>query len=275
MQWFDYALIKYTPNPKRGETINIGIVVFMPQTTDIMITSSYSKVRIIDGESTHEDLDRLKHSMLTMIKFCETPEESYDTLCRFSKGISLSNKGQFALDDLNQYVSKVKQLFEDLVMPYAARMGHKGESRLYTQLKNKFKSLELLAKDASELSKHKIVQNYPINENMGLTADFLLKNGIYHLSEVIDYNVNNTHSKLKETSLKMMTFMESKKTLHDEVNCYFVYSATQKKESEVIQHLNLAESYSNKMFNVNSTDDFKQYIAMVSELTQTEIPLLH
>ena len=27
MHYFDYALIKYMPNPKRGEIINIGLIV--------------------------------------------------------------------------------------------------------------------------------------------------------------------------------------------------------------------------------------------------------
>lgn len=274
MQWFDYALIKYTPNPKRGETINVGLIIFLDQTADIRITSSYSKVRLIDGGSTSTDLNKLKDSMLSLIGISKTPDETLRILSSLGSGISFSNKGQFALVDKGQYEAKVKRLFDELVVPYATKPKPPGTQRLNTRLKRKFESLELLAKDASELSKHKVVQNYPINKKMGLTADFLLKNGEFHLSEVIDFNVNDTQSKLKETSFKMFTFMEGRKVLNN-VNCYFVYSADHKKEHEVIQHINLAQGYSDKMFNIDSDNDFKQYISMISDLTHTEIPVMH
>jgi len=275
MIWFNYALIQYMPNPKRRETINIGLIIFLKETADIRITSSYSKVRIIDGSSSQSDLSELKESMISLTRFAQSRDEALHILSNIGAGISFSNMGQFAIDHLSQYDAKASRLFDELVAPYPSREKQTtSHHRLNTKLKRKFETLNILAKDASELSKHKIVQNYPINEKMGLTADFLLKNGKFHLSEVIDFNVNDTQSKLKETSLKMFTFMEGRKALED-VNCYFVFSAKHNKEHELTQHINLAQEYSDKMFNIDSDSDFNQYISMISELTQTDIPIMH
>lgn len=275
MFWFDYALIRYTPNPKRGETINIGLVVFLKTGIDVRVLASSAKVRMVDGESSQLDIDQLRNSMQTLAMAVKTPDEQYQLLSSFNASLFLSKKNQFALDELSQYEDKIGRLFSDLVKPYAGKEKIIRNSRLTTKLKHKFASLDLLAKDTSELSKHKIVQNYPISEKMGLSADFLFKNGIYHLSEVVDFNVNDIQSKLKETSLKAMTFMVSHKELNEAVNCYFVYSASSEKENEITHHLNLVEDYSNRMFNISSNEDYKKYLSMISELTHTQMPHIH
>jgi DUF3037 family protein len=275
MFWFDYALIRYMPNPKRGETINVGLIVFQESGIDVRVLSSSAKVRMIDGDSTQSDIDELKESILSLARMVKTPKQQYQLLSNFNNCLFLSNKSQFALDDLGQYDDKTSQLFTDLLKPFAGKEKTVRTSRLSTKLKHKFDALNLLAKDSSELSNHKIVPNYPISESMGLTADFLLKNGVYHLSEVVDFDVNDLQIKLKETSLKVMTFMTSKKVLSDPVNCYFVYSASFEKENQIIQHLNLVEDYSDKMFNIASKDDYKKYMSMISELAHIQLPNIH
>jgi len=275
MFWFDYALIRYTPNVKRGETINVGLVVFKETGIDVKVLASNAKVRMIDGASSQIDIDKLKESMQRLTQKVNTPDEQYQLLSSFASGLFLSNKAQFALDELSQYDDKVAKLFSDLVKPFSSKEKIIHAARLTTELKNKFSALNLLAKDTSELSQHKIVHNYLLSEKTGLYADFLLKNGIYHLSEVVDFNVNDTQAKFKETSLKAMTFMAGKKALSEPVNCYFVYSASAKKESEIIQHLNLVEDYSDKMFNMDSKEDQSNYLAMISELAHSQMPSLH
>lgn len=275
MFWFDYALIRYMPNPKRGEIINVGLVIFREAGIDVRVLSSPAKVRMVDGMSSQLNIDQLKESMQKLLQIVKTPTEQYELLSNFKSSLFLSSKAQFALDELAQYDDKVNKLFNDLVKPCAVKEKIIHTTRLATQLKHKFAALDLLAKDTSELSKHKIVHNYPISESMGLSADFLLKNGVYHLSGVVDFNVNDIQSKLKETSFKVMTFMASKKALNGPVNCYFVYSASAEKEGVITHHLNLAEDYCNKMFNIDSKDDSNKYFNMISELAHSQIPRLH
>jgi hypothetical protein len=275
MIWFNYALIRYTPNVKRGETINVGLVVFKETGIDVRVLASTAKVRMIDGASSQADIDKLKESMQRLTQKVSSPDEQYQLLSSFNSGLFLSNKAQFALDELRQYDDKVTKLFSDLVKPFASKEAVIHAARLTTELKNKFSALNLLAKDTSELSQHKVVHNYLLSEKTGLYADFLLKNGIYHLSEVVDFNFNDTQAKFKETSLKAMTFDAGKKALSEPVNCYFVYSASAQKESEITHHLNLVEDYCDKMFNMDSRDDRYNYLTMITELAQCHIPIFH
>ncbi|MCX7088441.1 MAG: DUF3037 domain-containing protein [Methylococcales bacterium] len=271
MFWFDYALIRYTPNPKRGETINVGLIVFLETDIDVRVLSSSAKVRMLDGLSSQVDITKLQESMLTLSQLATTPDQQYDLLAKFNSGVFLSGKAKFAIDDMGQYQDKVAKLFSDLVKPFASKEKITHTARLATQLKNRFATLDILAKDASDLSRHKIVPNYLLSEKTGIYADFLLK----HLTEVVDFNANDIQAKFKETSLKIMTFMAGKKELNGDVKRYFVYSATAQKETEITHHLNLVEDYCEKMFNVNSKEESIKYFEMIAEYAHSEIPRLH
>lgn len=275
MFWFDYSIIRYLPNPKRGEIVNIGLAIYRPSGIDIRILNNSTKARIIDGSSDLEDFIALEDSLKNITKDIESPEGQLSMLRLLPAGITVSEMNSFSIPDIGKYESKVNRLFNELIKPFAAQSRAYGHSRFQTRLKNTFRKMELLADDISELSKHKVVANYPIDSGSGLTADFLVKNGFYHMSEVIDFNVNDTKAKFRETTMKLMTFMEGKRNLDEHVNCYFVYSASAEKEKDIVSHLNLVEDYSDKLFNFVSKQDEASYFQLMSEVTGMDLPRIH
>jgi len=275
MHWFDYYLIRYLPNPKRGEIVNIGLVVFRASGIDIRMLNSSTKARLLDGATNYDDIIAIEETFKEIAEYVDSPDEQYVMLKSFGSGVFISEKNSFAINEIGQYESKVGRLFNDLVKPFSATSRSLGHSRLQTLLRNRFKSMELLANDVSEISDHKVVANYPIDSGSGLTADFMIKNGKYHMSEVIDFNVNDIKAKFKETTMKLMTFVEGRKRLDSEMGCYFVYSASSEKEKEVISHLNLAEDYSDRSFNLESRQDEASYFQLISDITGTQFQLHH
>lgn len=275
MKSFDYAVIRYMPNPIRGEIINIGLVIFT-ESIDIRLLKSASKLRMFDNSSSQKAILDVKESLESLYSFTSNFDDFSKMLLNFPGGVKLSSKATFSVDHISQYEAKIVGLFETLVKPYSTRETTiKHNTRLITNLKRRFSSIELLAQDPSELSEHKIVSNYMLNESNGLTADFLLKNGKFHLTEVIDYDVSDTNAKFKETTMKLMTFAEGEKALDGDVASYFVYSASAQKEREVIQQINLAESYSTKMFNIASKDDEALYFQIIENAVGRSLPLVH
>ena len=63
MIWFDYSLLKYLPDPKRGEVINIGLIVFRNSGVDVRLLKNTTKVRVFDGVTSINELSRLKASI--------------------------------------------------------------------------------------------------------------------------------------------------------------------------------------------------------------------
>ncbi|WP_130931624.1 DUF3037 domain-containing protein [Pseudomonas sp. Sample_24] len=273
---FKYAVIKYMPDPKRGEIVNIGLVVFTDSKVDVRTLSASAKARILDGTSEPSDLDSLRSGLESIASWAKSPEQASQYLSAFGQSRTyLSSIDVFIIDDIHQYERRVSNLFNELVKPFSSKERVHRNSRLSTYLKNTFERMEILGKDSDDLSKHKIIHNYQLSDKTGFSADFLLKNGRFHITEAIDFNVNDTNSKFKETTMKVMTFMEGRKALGEDSARYFVYSASPSKEKEVVAHLNLAEEYSDKLFNIESKEEKTSYFTLMSELVGAGSLQLH
>lgn len=272
---YDYSLIKYMPSQKRGEIVNIGIIVFNKTGIDSRLLSGAAKLRLLDGASSIDDISEFEFILEEARKICKSTDEIINFLDMFKGAFRLSAKAKFSIDHEGQYEAQLTRLFNDLVKPFSVRETVRKSSRIQTLVKHKFESLNLLAKSAEELSYHKVVQNYSFSDKSGFSADFLLKNGKFHISEVIDYNVNDLSAKFKETTLKVMTFMEGKKHLGQDSGCYFVYSASGSIEKDIQSHLNLAEDYSSSIFNIASKQEEKSYFDLMSKLAGIEAPIFH
>ena len=225
MKWFDYCVIRYMPDPKRGEIINLGLIIFTKSGVDVRILPTLNKVRIIDGRSEEEDLEKLKRTLEGIASFADNVDQQHSLLTAFSSSLFFSEKSYFSIDHNEEYEQKIKYLFDVLVKPHPIYTRQVKQSRLHTRLRKKFIQMDIFSKDINQIEQHKVVANYPISESTGMQVDFLVKNGKYHVSEAIDFEVNDTKSKFRETTLKTMAFLESKKIL-GKTECYFVYSAS-------------------------------------------------
>lgn len=272
---YDYSLIRYMPNPKRGEIVNIGLIIFGKDGMEFRVLNGAAKLRLLDGASSLSDLTEFEYVLEQAKSICRTQAATLEFLAMFKNAFKISTKATFSIDHESQYESQINRLFNELVKPFSTREGVKKSSRIQTLIKHKFEAMNLLAKSAEELSFHKVVQNYNFSGKSGFTADFLLKNGKFHISEVIDYNVNDLSAKFKETTLKVMTFMEGKKHLGQDSGCYFVYSASSAREKEIQSHLNLAEDYSSSIFNIASKQEEKAYLNLMARLAGADHPILH
>jgi hypothetical protein len=272
MIWFDYSLLKYLPDPKRGEIINLGIVIYRSSGVDVRLLNNVSKIRMFDGSTSFSELNKLNDSIIKICGFDKEPQEQFERLKTFGTGIFMNDLSSFSISNIGEYEFYVTKLFNELVRPHSTREPQRGNSRFFTRTKNEFKRLKILAKNDSDINKHKIVPHFPIDLNSGLEADFMLKNGKYHMSELIDYNVENIQPKFKETSLKAMTFITGRRLFGSNMGCYFVYSASASKDKDIISHLNLAEDNSDKMFNLDSSDEKASYYQLLSELIGNELP---
>lgn len=273
---FKYSIIKYMPDPRRGEVVNVGIAVFTNSKVDIRTINTAAKVRILDGTSEMSDIESMKSGLISISEYANTPEEAIEYLHSFGKSRTfLSNVDYFVIDDVNQYERRVTNLFNDLVKPFSTKERQPRTSRISTHLKNTFERMEILGKDSDDLSRHKIVHNYQLSDKTGFSADFLLKNGRFHITEAIDFNVNDTNAKFKETTMKVMTFMEGRKHLGEDTARYFVYSVSAEKEKEVMAHLNLAEEYSDKIFNIDSKEEERKYFSMMAGLVGSTLLQVH
>ena len=232
MRYFDYSLIKYSPDPRRGEVINIGLVVFKEQ-PEVHMLATHNKLRLLDGESGITDIDRLRTSFQEIAAISKEPAEQSRLLESLGSSVTLSPMAYFSIERPEHYKEKVAELFSLLVKPPFVPLKEDRQSRIVTRIKHKFKNLKILANDPAQLEEHKVVQNFELSDQTGLKVDFLLKNGSYHVTEAIDFNLHKLKPKYNEATMKTLTFIESKEVFNSNVNCYLAYAATAARESEV------------------------------------------
>lgn len=256
------------PNFKRAEVINIGIVIFRKKDIDVKVLQSLSKIRIIDGSSTINDLSELVESMIDIANYAGDNDSSFDILKSFYRNnIYLSGLGSFSLKNINDYDSTVEKLFSQLVEPVAPKRKRVNKPRLITSVKNYFKKISSISSNPDDIEKNMIVENYPINKHLGVDADFMAKNGVYHLSNVVDFNVSDKKTKHLETSSKVLSFIEGKKAFPS-LKRHFVYSATSHREIEMEKEIRMAENYCENIFNLHSKSEKKKYEDLMSAIVQ-------
>lgn len=263
MYFFDYALIRYMPDVKRGEIFNIGLIVFKPSGIDLRVLPvAHRLLHNVDEIK----LQSLQKSWEFLASVVETTQERFELLSTATQNVFLSEKAYFSINQINEYELKVQHLFDVLVQPVRTKREIQNHNaRFYTSIKTQFKALKILADNQADIESHKVVTHYAINSDMDLFADFALKNGRLHVTQTVDFNVNDTKAKQKETGLKLLTFLQSKKLIENPA-CYFVYSASVQKEREIVHQLNMVNEYTDQLFNFDSQDERKRYFYLMNNL---------
>ena len=185
---YNFAIIRVSPDPRRGELVNIGIVVFLPSKLDIHLLPSLTKVHALHGEL---DLTQLYDLPAKMNAFMpkRAPTSDRHRLIRQLGMVELSELGQFQAEK-EQYDVIVEKLMTKLVKPtVGAREVVFDSSGLVSQVRKVLKDVKLLGRRPDDIEKHKIVPNFAVDAEKGLYADFAGKNSIHHFTETIDFRV--------------------------------------------------------------------------------------
>jgi hypothetical protein len=256
MDQIKFSIIKLSPNPLRGEIINIGILIYLSEGIDIRITDSQSKLKAIDNYLTLESLEELKDSLYYV---ADTVDSFEDMVSLFEGEICLTQPGFFTLSNLTHYETKVQQLMDRFINPIK-RKSSGSRTRISTNLKDEFRNKGILGKSTDDLTEHKVISNFPISKSEGLNADFVLKNGIYHVTETLDLRTENIRVKHGESALKAITISKAKQLFSGELKSTVVYAVENiSQETSAKHHLNLLKNEADLMFNLCSKDDMAEY----------------
>ncbi len=256
MKTFKYSLIRVTPNLEKGETINVGLIVYLGDDIDVRMLNSVSKLRAIDKglgldylEELTGTLFHLSHA-ITDIKL----------LPRLFKGsLSLSDFGSFTIASSENYESKLNELMNRLVNPHK-KPYKRINKKIFFDIRDNFQKQGILGKYEEDIFHHKVVTNYPISADEGLVADFLLKNGKYHLTETVDFRTENTKKQMGESALSALTISKAHEVYNNNIDSFVIYAAeTTAQESNAKHQLNLLEKHTDNLINAFSRQDMVLY----------------
>lgn len=186
---YNFAIIRFSPDEFRGESLNVGVAVMSHSGVDIRACKRLERVKVI---SQALDLDALSDLLINLTRVDEsnrrqgnlTFEQRFDLLAK-TDTLSFSRLGSFQAEDAGTYEDRISSILQRFVEPEPGHVrARPKKSKLLTQIRNVFKKQRVLAKKGENLESHRIVTGVELDE--GLIADMVLRNGSYHVVETVD-----------------------------------------------------------------------------------------
>lgn len=257
---YDFSIIRIEPDPRRGEVVNIGIVIYSGDGLDVRILPNLRKVHALFGDFNLKELYDLPKSLSEWGSVLLDKQDPNEPLA-FGP-VEISARGTFTAVNKEVYQSQVSNLLKTLVSPTRAWKQRKHSTRLTTDVKQIFKKQSLLGESADDVLSHLIVPHYPIAEDQDLYADFALKNGVYQFTETLDFRVSDAslHAKFGQTAVSALTLDKAKKRFGKKTKRIVLYAAKASVDRQIIRHLNLVSDHADMVLNFESRSDRAIYV---------------
>lgn len=190
---FDFAVLRLVPDVARGESVNLGVVIFRDGEIDVRLGEVLTRARTLFPELTDNDLDSAVAILKRLGNVALSSRERHRALASVG-AFALGDLGSFSVNDERpeSYQSQVEMLLATFVAaPRSTVLRAKGPSRLATEVRKVFRKEKVLATigDVGAISEHKIVPEWPIPSRPSIRADLALRNSVMRVCELVDLDL--------------------------------------------------------------------------------------
>lgn len=271
-RYFEFQIIRYEPDARRGERVNIGLLVNTNPKPQVHLIKNMAKALALSPQVRfHANLQAELADMFSDL----SADGSLQSMRKFEP-FSLSEFGSFycKATDLQGHVEAA---MKRLVNPARRPSSREGNTRLHTEIKRQFKSDGVLATDPSEITQHKVVAGFEFPGDEELVADFAFKNGAWLLTQVLDYRTTTVAAaakKIKEVSLKAIALDQATKEPDRllgeklDVKTSAVVWVPEELSNAVGAQLDILEDYCGAIYRFQNQREQVQYWDRMNKLTK-------
>ncbi|MBU9318921.1 DUF3037 domain-containing protein [Burkholderia multivorans] len=192
-----YTTLVFQPYPNRTEHVNYGIVAFLPHGgVRVHISSTLRKLRAIWPEVSI-DFIRSQEAEIPKLVEGKPLNEAVGILnaIRVLRGVSEKDLGAFSYQNEDQYLREVRLALRSLCeTPPGKGRERDSKSRLFLDVKSKFKLLGILATERGALPDHQVVENYVPDSEADVKVEFALQNGRLRVAQTLDLRADTRDS---------------------------------------------------------------------------------
>lgn len=282
-QAYYFTVLRARPNPVRGESVNVGIAVLDPVGVRLFLEPDIQRLKAFDRNLAALQWDDLRENAWLLFKHLDTIDSQHLALKTMIAPIYADERlGQFVADSAIEFDTQVTRLLDRLVRRPVRDTGiarakrPSAPSKLNAQLRNWFKSAHIFSSNVADISKQRIVANFPVVATNDLYAEFALKNGVVHVIETLDlrgHDKVNAHVH-KETAIKSIVLDQAGRALDKKSRRIAVVSASD--YAAMRPAINIVNTYADDVITMASSQD-KQRLAdfiKMSLHSQTSLPAL-
>lgn len=266
---FSYAALMAVPDPSRGERVNVGIIVFLPDRLDVRI-AEIAKLRALTGRNWEDYSRSLSRQMEERFSAGDTSREYWSQNPQIDRVFSISSIAAFSISDERDYESRVKEILARLVMKPKPDEFREKSTRINTEITRYLKRIKALAKADEPEETHKVFRNVPIED--GIKADFWQKNGVMRVTSTVDFR--RAEIDVREPALKSLVLDQAGKKFGEATKCFGVYAARPIDEVAAKPFIHLLDGYADEIFNWESIADRTRYGNLVLDAMQTRGDLI-
>lgn len=262
----NYCLVRYQPNPSRHEVVNIGVVLFTQDGPVLEVGTNLTKLLAIDPNvsltKVHADALELGKTLAALWQQGVSAANSVQFLGKVLCGASCMPLGLVAATTPQETLADLMQQLVDVPAALGtATRNTKG--LLHKELRAMFKQAYILGKTPGDISQHMVVPNFPIDPEVGLFAEFALRNGKLRVTETVDFRAADGANKKREAESKTLVLLQSLETVgRPDLHRYVVVSgATDKTQASI----NLLSRHADDLIVRESSEDWLRYIKEMAE----------
>jgi hypothetical protein len=194
-----YTLLKYQPFPNRSEHLNYGLLVF-PEAGGVRvhIAPVIRKLKVFDPNLDLESIRAQETDLPKLIDAaCGTGAAltaclSFLNAMRVLRNVQEESLGTFAYRDENDYLRQVQLSLTSLCeAPRGPGREKDPKSRLFMDVKSRFKALGILAREKGVLPDHQVVEQYIPDKDADLKVEFALQNGLLRMAQTVDLRADS------------------------------------------------------------------------------------
>jgi hypothetical protein len=271
-----YCLVRYQPNPSRHEVVNIGVVLFTADGPVLEVGPNLTKLLAIDPNlslsQVHADAVALGKTLTALWEQGVSAADSVQFLGKALSGASCMPLGMVAATTPHDTLADLLHQLVD-VPATSKPAGRTAKGLLHKELRDMFKHALILGKTPGDISQHMVVPNFPIDAEVGLFAEFALRNGKLRVTETVDFRSTDGAGKKREAESKTLVLLQALETVGKaDLHRYVVVSgATDKTQAS----LNLLSRHADDLIVRESAQDWLRYIREMAEAAKAPILMQH
>ncbi|AVQ84308.1 DUF3037 domain-containing protein [Variovorax sp. PMC12] len=262
---YHYVVLRLAPDFLRGEALNVGIVLFpmdKRKVPSVIMMAALNKLRAVDATWDAERLRKWAKNIETILRTEINPQQAVNSLGSFGfcdpKAI-----GMFTADSATEVTQKVAEIKITYVSNKTStdRQKREKKTRLQTALRDQFKKMQVLGDAVDDIAEHLVVANVPVPDYPELKTDFLYKNGVYRVTQTIDYRVapDSLHNKLSEACVKSTAAELALKSYGDDTLRLAVLDIPDEFRDAADNHVDLLLSQGFEVFDFNDQQQMLRF----------------
>ena len=263
-----YSLVRYQPHMSRHEVVNIGVVLFTAHGPEVYLAANLKKLQALDPNISmvriHKEVEAMDGSLKAIWHQSPNAEEIVAFLSHGKVGLGCMPVGM--IDSEHRTDKEIAQeLLQELVTPPAKkRAPATSKNRLNIELRHIFSQAQILGREPGDIAKHMVVPNFPIDPEVGLYAEFALRNGRLHVTETVDFRVKDLSTKKREAESKALVLLQALETVgKDDLRRHVVVSGA---DADVAQtSIHLLSRYADDVFVRESHEDWTRYLKLMEK----------